>query len=349
MRGQAILILSRAMRAMLIAATVMAVAGVANVAHARESKEERENKKRHKEAETHLAAGLDQMGQGVFDRALEEFQSAEAFEPKPEITQHIGECQEALGQLADAIASYKKYLTDSPGAADGEQVKKHITELEGAAHAENGRKLAEQKKWSEAVPEFQAAIATKPEPKLYYELGNAQENKGDTKGAIETYKLYLKASPDAADAGEIEARIKVLSGEHMAAPPPPPPPPKPPERKPFYTDKLGTGLAAGGILAILGGAIAEGLSSGYQGSRDSAHDEANFLSSQSSAKNASVAGGLLLVVGLAAAIAGGVMIYLHVRLPDDPNANPENRDPNQKFIPQAATDGPFKFAVGESY
>ena len=86
----------------------------------------------------------------------------------------------------------------------------------GHAHAEKGRKLSQEKKWAEAVLEFQAAIQAEPSRGFgvpyWIELGYAQEKDGDVNGAIDTYKHYLKAWPDGFNADEIAARLKVLSG-----------------------------------------------------------------------------------------------------------------------------------------
>lgn len=57
------------------------------------------------------------------------------------------------------------------------------------------------------------AYALDPQPVLLYNLARAYEGVGDTDGAIETYRKYLAADPNAKDRGAIEQRITTLERE----------------------------------------------------------------------------------------------------------------------------------------
>lgn len=57
------------------------------------------------------------------------------------------------------------------------------------------------------------AYSLDPQPVLLYNLARAYEGLGDTNGAIDTYKKYLDADPNAKDRGAIEQRISTLERE----------------------------------------------------------------------------------------------------------------------------------------
>jgi tetratricopeptide (TPR) repeat protein len=67
---------------------------------------------------------------GDFRGALAAFEAAQAHRPAPEALFNIARCQERLGQLADAVETYRAYLQASPSAPDRESVAARIGELE---------------------------------------------------------------------------------------------------------------------------------------------------------------------------------------------------------------------------
>lgn len=67
---------------------------------------------------------------GDFRGALAAFEAAQAHRPAPEALFNIARCQERLGQLADAVETYRAYLRASPSAPDRESVAARIGELE---------------------------------------------------------------------------------------------------------------------------------------------------------------------------------------------------------------------------
>lgn len=253
------------------------------------------------------------MGQGQFDVALGEFQAAQALEPEPSNLQRIAECHEALGHLREAMEAYEQYLQQAPESADQALIAQHMIDLQANIHIENGRKYVEEKKYVEAEKEFEAAQKVKADPKLWYDLANAQELAGDDLKAIESYRKYLQAVPEAPDAGEIQGRINILSGKHMAPPPAAPPPPKPLTHKPAYTSKAGMATLFLGLAFLAGGATSVGLSTMYASNADSARREADFYDNVERGKITQYVGITGLGVGAALLVASIAILYVHTR------------------------------------
>src|SRR5271166_3843319 len=65
---------------------------------------------------------------GDYAGALSAFQSAEALSPSPAAEYNIGRCHERLGQLAEAVAAYERYLAEAPDAPDHDALAGHLVE-----------------------------------------------------------------------------------------------------------------------------------------------------------------------------------------------------------------------------
>jgi len=83
-----------------------------------------------KSAKRHYAKGEKLFALGKFDKALDEYQQAFDAKPLPDFLYNIGQCYRNLGDLDQAIFSFKKYLRLSPDASDRDKVEKLIAELE---------------------------------------------------------------------------------------------------------------------------------------------------------------------------------------------------------------------------
>src|SRR5450631_874234 len=66
---------------------------------------------------------------GDFAGALSAFKSAEDARPSPVTQYNIGRCYERLGQPAEAVAAYERYLAEAPDAPDHDAVVEHVAEL----------------------------------------------------------------------------------------------------------------------------------------------------------------------------------------------------------------------------
>lgn len=76
---------------------------------------------------------------------------------------------------------------------------------------EKGIEYFDQKKWDEAIAEFQEAIRLDPEfGEAYGWLGYGYANKGELEKAIEALEKYLQLVPDASDRAQVEADIQQM-------------------------------------------------------------------------------------------------------------------------------------------
>ena len=81
-------------------------------------------------AKRHYDRGEKLFALGKFDDALDEYQKAFDAKPLPGFLFNIGQCNRNLGNLDQAIFSYKKYLSLEPDAENKDKVEQLIAELE---------------------------------------------------------------------------------------------------------------------------------------------------------------------------------------------------------------------------
>src|SRR5438067_946059 len=101
-------------------------------------------------------------------------------------------------------------------------------ERDARAHAwfERGRASFKLGYFAAAVEEFEQGYKYLPHPLFVYNIAQSARRAGQVQKALDSYRAYLKARPDAPERKECEQRIAEL--EKLAAPPPPrllPPPP----------------------------------------------------------------------------------------------------------------------------
>jgi tetratricopeptide (TPR) repeat protein len=83
-----------------------------------------------KTAKRHFTKGEKLFALGRFDEALEQYEKAFEAKPLPGFLFNIAQCHRNLGNIDQAIFSYRKYLRESPDAENREAVEQQITELE---------------------------------------------------------------------------------------------------------------------------------------------------------------------------------------------------------------------------
>lgn len=86
-------------------------------------------------AKLHLEAGVAYFNDGLYADAEREMSRAYELRPVPELQYNLAQCQERLGALDRAIASYRSYRRDRPDAADAPEVDRRIAQLEERMHA----------------------------------------------------------------------------------------------------------------------------------------------------------------------------------------------------------------------
>lgn len=91
----------------------------------------------------------------------------------------------------------------APAGADTVEAKRHMAR--GAAAMEMAQSPED---YQDAVAEFSQAVKLAPDwADAWFNLGVAQESAGDYKGAIDSFRAYLKRSPAADDRDKVETRI----------------------------------------------------------------------------------------------------------------------------------------------
>lgn len=116
-------------------------------------------------AKLHLEAGVAYFNDGLYADAEREMSRAYELRPVPELQYNLAQCQERLGALGRAAASYRAYLKGRPDAPDASEVEQRIAEVDRRiAEAEAQRKAAEAKATSEPAPSAPAPPSRPPPP-----------------------------------------------------------------------------------------------------------------------------------------------------------------------------------------
>ena len=111
------------MRALVVILTLgLALVAVPRAAHAEDAGT--------KAAKRYFTKGEKLFALGRFDEALEQYEKAFDAKPLPGFLFNIAQCHRNLGNIDQAIFSYRKYLRESPDAENREAVEAQIEELE---------------------------------------------------------------------------------------------------------------------------------------------------------------------------------------------------------------------------
>jgi tetratricopeptide (TPR) repeat protein len=112
--------------------------------------------------------------------------------------------------LAAALAFFA--WTPGPGPDSALTVRSAAAQDFAAAgqHFASAQDAFAQGKYELAAKEFQAAYDITKDPSMLVNIGESWQRAGDGKKAMEGYRAYLAAQPQAPDRGEIEGRIKAI-------------------------------------------------------------------------------------------------------------------------------------------
>ncbi len=140
-------------------------------------------------------------GQNRCADALPQLDKAIALAPKEQrLRVASADCKVRLGKHAEAVALYRRALQ-----ADPAQVGLYY-KIARAQHEAGGRKGA--------LPWYERAAREEPRnPMPHYYLGFAYKEGGQRSKAIEAFRAYLSAKPDAEDKKDIEREIEDLGGK----------------------------------------------------------------------------------------------------------------------------------------
>ena len=206
-----------------------------------------------------------------------------------------------------------------------------LDEAAARRHFERATAAFEHKAWDEAAHEYLQCYQVTSDPTLLYNVAQSHKMGGHASQALQYFRMYLTNVPDASDRKQVEAQIQKLQQqlEREAAPPPPPPavvtPPAPPIVERELTPPPAHGgrgmviagavvLAAGAVLALGGvGAAVEAQQLGDQLTRESRALQPFDPGKQSAGQADQTIGGVLIGVGVAAAVTGAVVLALGLR------------------------------------
>ena len=138
--------------------------------------------------------------QGDFPAAAQQLQKAIEVAPRVErLRVELGDADEHLGKHAEAVTLYRQALQRDPKLVAA------YYKIAQAVHAGQGLRAA--------VPWYEQAVKADPSnpmPHLY--LGYAYKERGQRARAVQEFKTYLRARPDADDRKDVEREIEDLGG-----------------------------------------------------------------------------------------------------------------------------------------
>ena len=185
---------------------------------------------------------------------------------------------------------------------------------EAQQHIEKATAAHQAGKYDEALTELQAAYALDAQPDLLYAIGQVYVKLDKCDEAVASYEKFLTTKPPADASNSAQEAIDACKAKQPPPPPPPPeptPPPQPvappqPESRAFYTDKLGTALVGGGVVAL----VVSGLV--YTSARsklDDAEAAPTYAESQDLVDDAHTKRNIAIGVGIVGLAAIGVGVW----------------------------------------
>ena len=124
------------------------------------------------------------------------------------------------------------------------------------AHLARARDLHAKGDFAHARDELQAAYALDPRPELLFALGQVELNLGHYQAAIGYYEKFIATNPADDQAALAQQAIGAARVELERPAPPPSPKPAPPKVYAHRWDAIDTtGVAIGGLAALVGGAL----------------------------------------------------------------------------------------------
>jgi hypothetical protein len=221
--------------------------------------------------------------------------------------------------LACVLALPTRALADDPKA-------------EAKQHVDRATELHTDGKLAESLAELKTAYALDPQPQLLFAMGQVHVQLGECAQAISYYERFLSTKPAAAIADVTNEAIDACKTNPPPAidqpKPEPVTPPQPSDPRPaaappihlaatrtttepWYSDRVGVGLVAGGVVSGVVGIL---LWHSARGDRDVADTTGNYETFASLLDSAHTKQTESIVFGIASAVlvtVGGVHLVLH--------------------------------------
>jgi hypothetical protein len=258
-------------------------------------------------AKDHFLKGTKYFDLGHFDEAIKEYEAAYEIKDEPVLLYNIAQAHRLAGHSKEAVHFYRSYLRRVPKATNRDEVETKIAEIS---------KLIEQQEKTRALPPDlpmspgeQHAAATKPRP-----------TEPPPKPVITTPPPVTtppaEQPPVATTPPAEQPPVATAPPEQPSTPPPAA------ESKPGFFGGpgkvkkiVGIALLGVGVAAL---AVGGAMSAMAVGAGNDVQAEANAgqpfdPSKESTGKTDQIIAGVMYGVGGAAAVVGGVMLYLGVR------------------------------------
>jgi tetratricopeptide (TPR) repeat protein len=154
-----------------------------------------------------------------FREALQRFSRAYELRPLSGFLFNIGQCHRFLGDCQQAVFFYSGFVRENPGTPDATLVEGLITQCrqklaaeqaqgEAAAKAyEDGKRALDLREFATAVARLKEAYRIQPRPGYLFHLAAAYQGLGQASEALQFYRSYLGANPDAPEAGKVRAAM----------------------------------------------------------------------------------------------------------------------------------------------
>jgi hypothetical protein len=196
------------------------------------------------------ASGETKFKAGDYAAALNDFQAADAIKPSSQAARYIGLCQDKLGQYADAIASYERFLSNVPPklASEADTVKSRINEIKampGHLHVEttpSGASVSIDGKSHPVLSPFDVDL-----PPGSHTLHASAEGRD---AVDQTVTVNFASKQEVSMNLPAGVPPPVVAVVPVPAPAPPPPPPPPPPHEP--RSKL-PAIVTGGLAVVAAG------------------------------------------------------------------------------------------------
>jgi len=252
----------------------------------------------------------------------------------------------AMG-LATAVL-VATFVVETPAFA---QAPSGVTNERALEHLARAQEAFNREDYAAAIPELKSAYALDPDPTLLYAWAQAERFNGDCKRALELYRRYLDTDPPAkqrnlAEANVVDCEAEVGpaavagdtpadTGTEVTDPEPEATAPEAstdgPEPKPWFKDWLAPTLAGAGVAAA-GTGVAFVILGVQQGEEaPSAVTEMDYLDADDGARTKHTAGWVLVGIGGALIVAGGIRYALLATGPRKSKAKTEQARLRPRF------------------
>ena len=125
----------------------------------------------------------------------------------------------ALAELAGKKAPSREVFRDKPQPAPAHPPARapRNAAADAKAHSTRGTSMYNLGRFSEALAEYEAAYLTVQDPPFLFNIAQCHRKMGKNKEALESYRSYLRVSPDAPNRAEVQKHISELERQANAS------------------------------------------------------------------------------------------------------------------------------------